>query len=56
VGHGVRSRIIETDDDIRTAVIGLRYLALEKQDAWVGIDIAEGPEDTAWYIQMGNAW
>jgi len=47
---------IETDDDIRTVGFGLRYLALEKQDAWVGIDIAEGPEDVAWYIQMGNAW
>lgn len=46
----------ETDDDIRTLGFGLRFLALKEQDAWVGIDIAEGPEDTAVYIQMGNAW
>ena len=46
----------ETEDNIRTVGIGLRYLAIEEQDAWVGIDVAQGPEDTFWYIQMGNAW
>jgi len=46
----------KTLDNINTFGIGLRYLALKEQDAWVGIDIAEGPEDVAWYIQMGNAW
>ena len=47
---------IETDDDIDSIGFGLRYLALQEQDAWVGIDIADGPEDTAWYIQMGYVW
>ena len=37
-------------------VIGGRYLALREQDAWVGIDIARGPEDLAWYIQLGSSW
>jgi hypothetical protein len=23
---------------------------------WIGIDIARGPEDTYWYIQVGQAW
>lgn len=46
----------ETDDDIYNYGIGLRYLALPQQDAWVGVDIARGPEDTAWYIQMGSSW
>jgi len=46
----------ETSDTINTIGVGLRFLAVKEQDAWVGIDIAEGPEDVAWYIQMGNAW
>ncbi len=36
--------------------VRLRYLAVKKQDAWVGIDIASGPEEVAIYIQMGIAW
>lgn len=43
-------------DDIRTIGIGTRYLALSEQDAWVGLDIARGPEDLAWYIQIGSPW
>ena len=46
----------ETKDNIRTIGFGVRYLAVREQDAWVGLDVARGPEDTAWYIQMGNAW
>ncbi len=46
----------ETRDKINTFGFGLRFLALKEEDAWVGIDVAEGPEDVAWYIQMGNAW
>jgi hypothetical protein len=46
----------ETRDDIRTIGIGTRYLALREQDAWVGLDIASGPEDLAWYIQIGSPW
>ena len=46
----------ETDDDIRSVGVGLRYLAFREQDAWVGIDVARGPEETAWYIQMGSSW
>jgi hypothetical protein len=46
----------ETDDAIRTIGIGGRYLALREQDAWVGLDIARGPEDLAFYIQIGSSW
>ena len=46
----------ESDDDIRTVGIGTRYLALREQDAWIGLDIAQGPEDLAWYIQIGSPW
>ena len=46
----------ETGDDIRTIGIGTRYLALREEDAWIGLDVARGPEDVAWYIQIGSAW
>ena len=46
----------KTEDDIYNYGIGLRYLAFREQDAWVGVDIAQGPEDTAWYIQVGSSW
>ncbi len=46
----------ETSDNINTLGVGIRYLALREQDAWIGIDIAEGPEEVALYIQMGQAW
>jgi len=52
----VRLPEVETSDNINTLGVGLRYLALKEQDAWVGVDIAGGPENVAWYIQMGNAW
>jgi hypothetical protein len=46
----------ETQDDIRTIGVGMRWLAFHAQDAWVGIDVASGPEDVSWYLQMGSAW
>jgi hypothetical protein len=46
----------KTDDDIFNYGVGMRYLAVREHDAWVGLDIARGPEDTAWYIQMGSSW
>jgi hypothetical protein len=46
----------ESRDDIRTIGIGARYLALREEDAWIGLDLARGPEDVAWYIQIGSPW
>ncbi len=36
--------------------LGIRYLIASKLGLKMGIDIAKGPEDTAFYITMGNAW
>lgn len=36
--------------------IGIRYLIASKLGLKMGIDIARGPEDTAFYIQVGSAW
>ena len=35
---------------------GFRYLLARKLGLQVGIDVARGPEDTAFYIIVGNAW
>ena len=48
--------IIDTDQDIYSYGLGARYRVFEAQNIWVGIDIARGPEDTNWYIQIGQAW
>lgn len=36
--------------------VGLRYLIASKLGLQMGFDIAKGPEDTAFYIQVGSAW
>ena len=47
---------IDTDQSIYNYGLGGRYNIFEAQNIWVGIDIARGPEDTNWYIQVGHAW
>jgi hypothetical protein len=45
--------------DAETAVsrgVGLRYLIARKLGMYAGVDVARGPEDTAFYIQVGGAW
>lgn len=46
----------DTEQDIYSYGIGARYNIFEAQDVWIGIDIAQGPEDTNWYIQIGQSW
>jgi hypothetical protein len=47
---------LDTRDDIFSVGAGLRYQALQEQNVWVGLDIAKGPEEYAWYIQVGHPW
>lgn len=35
---------------------GVRYLIARRLGLYVGIDVARGPEDTAFYLQVGNGW
>ena len=35
---------------------GFRYLIARKLGLYTGIDVARGPETTAFYIQVGSAW
>ena len=35
---------------------GFRYLIARRLGLYVGVDVARGPEDTAFYLQAGAAW
>lgn len=35
---------------------GVRYQVLQQYGFWMGLDVAEGPEESAFYIQAGSAW
>ena len=48
--------IFETQDDIYAGGVGGRYLFKPDEHLWVGIDVAQGPEKTYFYIQVGQAW
>jgi hypothetical protein len=43
-------------EDVFTRGAGFRYLIASKLGLQAGIDIAKGPEDTVFYIQVGSAW
>ncbi|WP_341679251.1 BamA/TamA family outer membrane protein [Niveibacterium sp. SC-1] len=36
--------------------LGFRYLLARRLGLYVGVDVAKGPEDNAFYIQVGNGW
>ena len=58
-GTGFVNEIDDVDDfadDINAWGIGGRWLALKKENVWVGIDLARGPEDDAFYIQLTHPW
>jgi hypothetical protein len=43
-------------DSVSSVGAGFRYLMARRLGIYMGIDVAKGPEDTAFYIQMGSAW
>ena len=47
---------LDTEQSIYAYGLGGRYNIFQSQNIWVGIDIAKGPEERAWYIQVGHAW
>lgn len=48
--------VFDTEQNIYSYGIGARYRIFKVQNIWVGIDIAKGPEEYNWYIQVGQAW
>ena len=45
-----------TDDSVYSRGVGFRYFVARRFGAHAGVDIAKGPEDTAFYITFGQAW
>jgi len=48
--------IIDTEQSIYSYGLGGRYQIFQAQNIWVGLDVARGPEEAYWYIQVGHAW
>ena len=46
----------ETANEIDAFGFGMRWLALPTKNVWVGLDLARGPEEDAFYIQMVHPW
>jgi hypothetical protein len=51
-----RSLADETEDEIDAYGFGVRYQLLPAQNVWVGLDLARGPEEDAFYIQLAHPW
>ena len=45
-----------TDDTVAAGGVGFRYRIARKLRMQVGIDVARGPEETAFYLTVGSAW
>jgi hypothetical protein len=48
--------VFENPDSIYNFGVGGRYNIFEAHNVWVGLDIARGPEDWNYYIQVGHPW
>jgi outer membrane protein TolC len=51
-----RISLFENPDSLYNFGIGGRYKVFDAHNVWMGIDIARGPEDWNWYIQVGHPW
>jgi hypothetical protein len=51
-----RHTTFDAESTVTTRGVGFRYMLARRMRLSVGIDVARGPEDTAWYLQLGNAW
>jgi hypothetical protein len=48
--------IFDNPDSIYNFGVGGRYNIFEAHNVWVGLDVARGPEDWNWYVQVGHPW
>ena len=46
----------KTADEIDAYGFGVRWEALPAKNVWVGVDLARGPEEDAFYIQLVHPW
>ena len=51
------SELFNGDGETKSTVgIGGRYLIARKMGLYAGIDVAKGPDETVFYLQVGSAW
>ncbi|MBT8439403.1 MAG: BamA/TamA family outer membrane protein [Gammaproteobacteria bacterium] len=48
--------LVAEDDTVYTKGLGFRYFIARRFGAHAGVDVAKGPEDTAFYLTFGQAW
>jgi len=49
-------RLFQNPSSIYNYGVGGRYQVFQAHNVWLGMDIARGPEDWNWYIQVGHPW
>ena len=45
-----------TEDNIVAGGAGIRYFLMKDLGLWLGVDVAQGPEEVYGYITVGQAW
>ena len=48
--------VLEPETNVSTAGAGFRYLIARLHGLHLGVDVADGPDDTIFYVVLGNAW
>ena len=51
-----RKTSFSDEGTVVTKGVGFRYLLARRLGLSIGIDVARGPEETAYYVQVGNSW
>ena len=46
----------DNPDNIYNFGVGARYNIFESHKVWAGLDVARGPDEWTWYIQVGHPW
>jgi hypothetical protein len=52
---GAREAFDEAEDQVAGGV-GIRYEIARRLGLWAGLDVARGPEEEAFYLQVGSGW
>jgi len=52
----VKKSELDTNESMNAYGAGFRFKALKEQNVWIGLDAAQGPEEVAWYFQVGQGW
>lgn len=48
--------LFDNPDKLYNFGVGARYKVFDAHNVWLGIDVARGPEDWNYYVQVGQAW